>query len=158
VVGGGRVEETSMEEWRRVMDANLTSAFVVARAVLPGMMALGGGSIVFMSSLNARDGGTSLSGPPYAAAKAGVLGLMRHIARNYASEGVRANAIAPGPVATAMHDRLAETEKAWLRSLSPLGRVSNPEEIADMVLFLLSSSCASVTGLTFDVNGGSYMS
>lgn len=158
VVGSGSVEGTSLEEWYRIVEANLTSAFVVARAVLPGMLAHEAGSFVFMSSLNARDGGTPLSGPSYAAAKAGALGLMRHIARNYAAKGIRANAVAPGPVRTAMHDRLTEDERVWLKSLSPLGRVSEAAEIAEMVLFLLSPHCASVTGMTFDVNGGAHMS
>lgn len=111
-----------------------------------------------MSSLIARDGGTPLSGPSYAAATAGVLCLKRHVARNYAAKGIRVNAIAPGPVRTAMHDRLTDDEKAWLRSLNPQRRVSEARENAQMVLFLLSPSCGSVTGMTFDVNGGGHMS
>lgn len=158
IVGKGSLEETSIEAWDEIIKANLTSAFVVARSVLPMMVQKGSGGFVFMSSLNARDGGTPLSGPAYAAAKAGVLGLMRHIARNYADKGIRANAIAPGPVRTPMHDRLTSEEKAWLTSLNPMRRVSKPEEVADMILFLLSPSCASVTGMTFDVNGGAFMS
>jgi NAD(P)-dependent dehydrogenase (short-subunit alcohol dehydrogenase family) len=158
VVSAGGIEETSLTEWERTLRNNLTSAFVVSQAVVPRMAAAGGGSLVLMSSLNARDGGTRLSGVSYAAAKAGVLGLMRHLAVDQAPRGVRVNAVAPGPVATPMHDRLTEQQKATLRAKMPLGRVSSAAEIADIVLFLLSDSCATVTGMTFDVNGGSHLS
>ncbi|MDG4819857.1 MULTISPECIES: SDR family oxidoreductase [unclassified Micromonospora] len=158
VVSAGGIEETSLAEWERTLRNNLTSAFVVSQAVVPRMAARGGGSLVLMSSLNARDGGTRLSGTAYAAAKAGVLGLMRHLAVDYGPRGVRVNAVAPGPVATPMHDRLTAQQKAALRGRMPLGRVAAAEEIADIVLFLLSDSCATVTGMTFDVNGGSHLS
>jgi len=158
VVGSGRLGETTDAEWDRVIRNNLTSAFVVARAVIPRMAQAGGGAAVLMSSLNARDGGTRLSGAAYATAKAGILGLMRHAAVDYAAENVRVNAIAPGPVKTAIHERLNQTQKDWLKSRIPLARVSSAEEIAEIMLFLLSPACASVTGMTFDVNGGSHLS
>lgn len=158
VVSAGGIEDTTLAEWERTLRHNLTSAFVVSQAVLPRMVAAGGGSLVLMSSLNARDGGTRLSGVSYAAAKAGVLGLMRHLAVDYAPRGVRVNAVAPGPVATPMHDRLTAEQQAVLRRKMPLGRVAAAGEIADIVLFLLSESCATVTGATFDVNGGSHLS
>jgi NAD(P)-dependent dehydrogenase (short-subunit alcohol dehydrogenase family) len=157
VVGSGRLSDISPEEWDRVLRNNLTSAFVVARSVIPRMAAAGGGAVVLMSSLNARDGGTRLSGAAYAAAKAGVLGLMRHLAVDYGPENVRVNAIAPGPVKTAIHERLNQTQKDWLKSRMPLARVPSAEEIAEIILFLLSPACSSVTGMTFDVNGGSYV-
>lgn len=159
VVSAGGVEETSLAEWDRTIRNNLTAAFVITQAVVPRMAERGGGSVVLMSSVNARDGGTPrLSGVSYAAAKAGVLGLMRHLAVDWAPRGVRVNAVAPGPVDTPMHARLTPEQKALLRSRMPLGRVSRPEEIAGIVLFLLSDVCASVTGMTFDVNGGSHLS
>lgn len=140
------------------MRHNLTPAYAVTRAVLPRMVAAGGGSIVLMSSLNARDGGTELSGVAYAASKAGVLGLMKHLAVHYGPRGVRVNAVAPGPVRTRMHDRLTIEQRAWLLTRMPLPRVSAPDEIAEIMLFLLSDACASVTGMTFDINGGSHLS
>jgi NAD(P)-dependent dehydrogenase (short-subunit alcohol dehydrogenase family) len=157
VVGAGRIDETTSEEWDRVLRNNLTSAYAICRAVIPRMSAAGGGSVVLMSSVNARDGGTRLSGPAYAAAKAGVLGLMRHLAVDYGPDHVRVNAIAPGPVRTSMHERLNDQQRSWLKSRMPLGRVAEAEEIAEIILFLLSPACASVTGMTFDVNGGSYV-
>ncbi len=158
VVGAGGIEAIDPPEWERVMRHNLTSAYVVSRAVLPRMVAAGGGSVVLMSSLNARDGGTELSGAAYATAKAGVLGLMRHLAVHYGPRGVRVNAVAPGPVRTAMHDRLTGPQRDWLLARMPLPRVSEASEIADIMLFLMSDACASVTGMTFDVNGGSHLS
>lgn len=158
IVGRGGLEEVDLDEWNRIITANLTSAYVVTRETVPRMAANGGGAVVLMSSLNARDGGTTLSGVAYATAKAGVLGLMRHAAKHYGPKGVRVNAIAPGPVRTRMHDRLDAEQRARLLAAMPLPRVSEPEEIADIILFLLSDACASVTGMTFDVNGGSHLS
>lgn len=158
VVGRGGIEDIDLVEWERVIRHNLTSAYVVTRAVLPRMVAAGGGSIVLMSSMNARDGGTEMSGAAYATAKAGVLGLMKHLAVHYGPRGIRVNAVAPGPVRTSMHDRLTADQKAQLLTRMPLPRVSEPEEIAEIMLFLLSEACASVTGTTFDINGGSHLS
>jgi NAD(P)-dependent dehydrogenase (short-subunit alcohol dehydrogenase family) len=157
VVGSGGIEQIDLPEWERVIRANLTSAYVVMHEVLPLMAANGGGSVVLMSSLNARDGGTLMSGAAYAAAKAGVLGLMRHIAVQWADRGVRANGIAPGPVRTRVHDRLDDYQRQRILSKMPLPRVAEPGEVASMILFLLSDECASVTGTTFDVNGGSHL-
>jgi NAD(P)-dependent dehydrogenase (short-subunit alcohol dehydrogenase family) len=158
VVGSGGIEQTTLAEWDRVLRVNLTSAFVVSQVVVPRMAARGAGSLVLMSSVNARDGGTRLSGTAYAAAKAGVLGLMRHLAVDWGPRGVRVNAVAPGPVDTPMHARLDEEQKAALRRRMPLGRVAGADEIAAIMLFLLSDACATVTGMTFDVNGGSHLS
>ena len=157
VVGKGGIDEVDLGEWERVIRANLTSAYVVSHEVIPRMAAVGGGSLVLMSSLNARDGGTTMSGVAYAAAKAGVLGLMRHIAVQWGASNIRANAIAPGPVRTRVHDRLNEQQRASILAKMPLARVAEPEEIAEMILFLLSDACASVSGTTFDVNGGSHL-
>ncbi|WP_232678994.1 SDR family NAD(P)-dependent oxidoreductase [Nocardioides sp. R-C-SC26] len=158
VVGRGGIDEVDLAEWDRVIRANLTSAYVVCHDLVPRMAEAGGGSLVLMSSLNARDGGTTMSGVAYATAKAGVLGLMRHVAVHWGDRGVRANGIAPGPVRTRVHDRLTDEQRNRILGSMPLPRVSEPEEIADIVLFLLSDACASVTGMTFDVNGGSHLS
>lgn len=158
VVGRGGIGEVDLPEWDRVIRANLTSAFVVTSEVLPRMADAGGGALVLMSSLNARDGGTTMSGVAYASAKAGVLGLARHAAKHWGGRGVRVNAIAPGPVRTRVHDRLTSEQRDGLLAAMPLPRVAEPQEIADIVLFLLSDACASVTGMTFDVNGGSHLS
>lgn len=155
--GSGGIAQHDLAMWRRVMDDNLTSAFVVLQQALP-LLTVCGGAVVLCSSVNGRTGGNELSGPAYAAAKAGIIALTHHVARHHAAEGVRANAVAPGPVATPMLDRLSKTELNELLALIPLGRVTPADEIADLICFLLSERSASITGATIDVNGGMWMS
>ncbi|MGC5015836.1 SDR family NAD(P)-dependent oxidoreductase [Streptosporangium sp. DT93] len=154
-VGEGGIEDLDLAQWRRVLDDNLTSALVVTRAALPLMSE--GGSIVLFSSVNGRHGGNRLSGPAYATAKAGLIGLTRHLAKDQAARRIRVNAVAPGPVATPMLSRLSQEELDDLRGQIPLGRVTPPEEIAGTVEWLCSPAAASVTGAVIDVNGGMWM-
>lgn len=156
VTGAGSLQDHDLDMWHRVLDANLTSAFVVLQQVVPRLEP--GSGIVLCSSVNGRTGGNELSGPAYAAAKAGIIALTRHVATHQAHRGIRANAIAPGPVATPMVERLTEAELRDLLATIPLGRVTPPAEIADLVAFLLSDRAASITGATMDVNGGAWMS
>ncbi|GGM81852.1 oxidoreductase [Thermopolyspora flexuosa] len=154
-VGAGGIEDLTLDEWRRVLDDNLTSAVVVIQAALPLMR--DGGSIVLFSSVNGRHGGNRLSGPAYATAKAGLIGLTRHLAKDQAARGIRVNAVAPGPVATPMLARLSEPELDALRAQIPLGRITHPDEIAATVEWLCSPAAASITGAVIDVNGGMWM-
>ncbi|MCL6648205.1 MAG: SDR family oxidoreductase [Chloroflexi bacterium] len=156
-VGTGGIEDHSVAEWRRVLDDNLTTAFVVCQAVIPQLQEQRRGAIVLMSSVNGRTGGNRLSGPAYAAAKAAIIGLTRHLARDLAPVGVRVNALAPGPVETPMLARLSELELRALRETIPLRRVAAPEEIAEAIAFLLSDQAASITGAVIDINGGMWM-
>ena len=154
-VGSGGIEDLDLAEWRRVLEDNLTSAAVVAHAALPRVTA--GGSMVLFSSVNGRHGGNELSGPAYAVAKAGIIGLTRHLAKHQASRRVRVNCLAPGPVATPMLDRLSADELAALRATVPLDHITDPTEIAETVGWLCSSAARSITGTVVDVNGGMWM-
>ena len=154
-VGSGGIEQEGPRQWRTVLDDNLVSALAVSQAVIPSLRE--GSSMVLFSSVNGRHGGNRLSGPAYASAKAGLIGLARHLAKDLAPRGVRVNAVAPGPVRTPMVDRLTETEWNALLSSIPLNRVSEPEEIAGTVSWLCSPAAASVTGTVIDVNGGMWM-
>lgn len=154
-VGSGGIETTSVEDWNRVLSDNLTSAFVVCQQVLPLMP--WGGSIVLLSSVNGRHGGNRLSGPAYATAKAGVIGLTRHLAKDQAPRGIRVNAIAPGPVSSPMLDRLSVVELDALLQQVPLGHVALPDEVAGTAAWLCSPAGASVTGTVIDLNGGMWM-
>ena len=129
------------------------SAFVYARLALPRLCKTQG-SIVFLSSTNGITGGSPLSGPAYAVAKAGLIALTRNIARDYGPRGVRANCVAPGPIDTPMLDRLSDQVKDALTKSIPMGRIGTPEDVANTVAFLISSEARYLTGLTVPVAGG----
>jgi NAD(P)-dependent dehydrogenase (short-subunit alcohol dehydrogenase family) len=154
-VGQGGIEDLDLDDWRRVLDDNLTSAAVVVSRALP--LLVDGGSVVLFSSVNGRHGGNELSGPAYAVSKAGIIGLTRHLAKHQARRRIRVNCLAPGPVATPMLDRLTDDEMSALRATVPLGHVTSAEEIAGTVGWLCSPAAMSVTGAVIDVNGGMWM-
>ncbi|MGB3441016.1 MAG: SDR family oxidoreductase [Actinophytocola sp.] len=154
-VGKGGIEDLDLAEWHRVLDDNLTSAAVVTSQALPKLAE--GGSVVLFSSVNGRHGGNELSGPAYAVAKAGVIGLTRHLAKHQARRGIRVNCLAPGPVETPMLDRLTDDEMSALRATIPLGHVTSPAEIAGTVGWLCSPAALSITGAVIDVNGGMWL-
>ncbi len=149
--------ETLEETWDLVLDSNLKGTFLFCKAVLPQMLAQGSGRIINFASNAARSYATGL-GPEYTAAKAGVLGLTRHIARQYARNNIQVNAIAPGPTHV---ERLTEGhDQAYLdnhAAMIPLGRLADPEEHAAVVLFMASDGASFMTGATVDNNGGVIM-
>ncbi len=158
------VEEISPEEWDRVIAVHLRGAFLLTRLVLPGMYARNSGVILNISSLSAK---AAFSwGSPYAAAKAGMLGLTRVTAAESARKGVRVNAICPGPVTeTQMSKELGEALgkrlgvspeeelKQFLQSVLQ-GRGQTAEEIAAAALFLVSEAASAITGQSLNVDGG----
>jgi 3-oxoacyl-[acyl-carrier protein] reductase len=151
------IEEISTDEWREVIDANLTSTFLTVREVIPSMIERGTGVIVTISS----NGGRLLDKPltaSYAAAKAGVIQFTRHIAIELGPRGIRANVIAPATVASKRIERIMDPEsRAKVASMSPLGTMGTPEDCALATLFLVSDSAAWLTGVTLDVAGGRIM-
>lgn len=156
--GSGGIDDTDLDEWRGLMRDNLDVAYVSVRESLPLLRSFEGDrSIVLLSSVNGRHGGNVLSGPAYAAAKAALIGLTRHLAVTLAADRIRVNAIAPGPVDTMMYRRLDRDQQAALESAIPLKRVAAPNEIAGTVQFLLSPHAVSMTGAVLDVNGGLWM-
>ncbi|MBT9470548.1 MAG: SDR family NAD(P)-dependent oxidoreductase [Pseudomonadota bacterium] len=152
-VGQGPLVEVAKADWDRLIAVNLTSAFLIAKHVQPHLAATRG-ALVFLSSTNGRNGGSHLSGPAYAAAKAGVLNLNRYLAKEWAPLGVRVNAVAPGPVRTPMLDRLGDDGIAALARSMPTGALTEPEEIAAAVAFLLSPHARSMTGTVLNPSGG----
>ncbi len=141
------------ERWRFVVDANLTATFLTIRSMLPGMLARGTGSIITMASSAGRL--PSPASAAYAAAKAGIIMLTRHLAAEVGRQGVRINCVAPSAIRTERMERLMSgLQLQQLASAFPLGRVGRPEDVASATLFLASESASWLTGVTLDIAGG----
>lgn len=153
-----RVADISVEDYSRITDVVLAGTLRLSQAVMPAMKSQRAGNIICISSMSAQQGGGVFGGAHYCAAKAGVLGLVRAMAKELGPDGIRANAITPGLILTDF-SRSGSTDeskhavaKDW-----PLGRAGDPAEIAGACLFLASDLSSYVTGVTLDVNGGAYM-
>jgi NAD(P)-dependent dehydrogenase (short-subunit alcohol dehydrogenase family) len=143
------------EDYDRILDVSLRGTLYMSQAVLPAMQKQGAGSIVCISSVSAQRGGGILGGPHYSAAKAGVLGLARAMARELGPAGVRVNCITPGLIATDISKgKLTEERKAQIAAEIPLARLGAANDVAGACLFLASDLSAYCTGITLDVNGG----
>ncbi|HEX7125542.1 MAG TPA: SDR family NAD(P)-dependent oxidoreductase [Thermodesulfobacteriota bacterium] len=153
-------DRVSDEEWRQSLEANLLGAYRTCRAVLPSMMARRSGAIVNVASIAARQA-SHLSGLVYTAAKSGLAGMTRHLARELGPHGIRVNTVAPGLVRServgAKFDRLPAAEREAILARIPLGRIGAVEEVADVVAFLAGPKAAYVHGAIIDVNGGLFM-
>ncbi len=151
----GLMLRMSEAQWDAVLTVNLKSAFNFSHAVIPLMMRQRGGSIINMSSVVGVHGNAGQAN--YSASKAGMIGLAKSIAQEMGSKGIRANAIAPGFIITAMTDQLSdEVKKEWCNKI-PLRRGGTPEDIANVATFLASDMSSYVTGQVFQVDGGMNM-
>ncbi len=142
-------------EWDAVIDTDLKSVFRLSRAVLRGMMKARAGRIISITSVVGASGNPGQIN--YAAAKAGIAGLTRSLAREIGSRAITVNCVAPGFIDTDMTRALAEAQRDQLRAQIPLGRLGRPEDVAAAVLFLASPGAGYITGATLHVNGGMYM-
>lgn len=147
--------EISAADYDAVLDVSLRGTLLMSQAVLPAMQRQQQGSIICTSSVSAQRGGGILGGPHYSAAKAGVLGLTRAMAREFGPDGIRVNAITPGLIATdIIKGKLTEERKGEIAEQIPLARLGRASDIAGAVVFLASELSAYCTGITLDVNGG----
>lgn len=147
--------EVTPEVWERTLRVNLTGAFATIRPALPGMVARRRGSIVILASILGQMG--SNRGAHYASSKAGLLGLTKSLARELAPHGVRVNCVAPGAIETDILRGDTPDVRAWRLRTIPLGRVGQPQEVADAVAFLAGERASYITGQVLHVNGGLLM-
>jgi NAD(P)-dependent dehydrogenase (short-subunit alcohol dehydrogenase family) len=153
--GGSRIEDTTVEDWTRMMDVNAKGVFLGTKAAIPAMRRAGGGSIINISSQLGLVG-TDNSSPQYQASKGAVRLLTKATAIQYARERIRANSVHPGPIVTAMTERRRADPAQYqlMRSRIPLGRYGEPDEVAYGVLYLASDESAFVTGSELVIDGG----
>lgn len=144
----------SIEGWQRLIGINLSGVFYCMKYEIPAMLQSGGGAIVNMASILGQVG--FAGSPAYVSAKHGVLGLTQNAAVEYGAQGIRINAVGPGFIRTPLIAELEENEEAYnlLVSLHPIGRLGEPEEVAELVIWLSSDKASFVTGAYYPVDGG----
>jgi NAD(P)-dependent dehydrogenase (short-subunit alcohol dehydrogenase family) len=148
-----KTAEVTTQDWMRVININLNGVFYCTRAAIPELQRTGGGVIINTASVDGQTGMPTIA--HYVAAKHGVIGFTKSVALEYARENIRAVAIAPGYIKTKMtEEAFTEEEKALFNSLVPLGRPAEPEEVANMVLWLASDKASYVTGTCHNVDAG----
>ena len=144
--------ELSDEDWRRVIDADLTSVFLCCRAAVKVMLGQGSGRIINIASIAGKEGNPTLV--PYSAAKAGVIGLTKALAKEVCTRGILVHAIAPAVIGTELLQQMEKSTVDLLVSKIPMGRVGRPEEVAALVAWLASDDCSFTTGAVHDLSGG----
>lgn len=144
--------ELSIDEWKQVIDIDLSGVFYGCRSVLPTMIEQGYGRIVNISSIAGKEGNPNAS--PYSAAKAGVIGLTKSLAKEVATKGVIVNAITPAVIETEILKQVSAEHIAYMTSRIPMGRVGQPREVAALAAFLCSDDVSFSTGAVFDLSGG----
>jgi NAD(P)-dependent dehydrogenase (short-subunit alcohol dehydrogenase family) len=150
-----KLMEIDQDSWRRIIDVNLTGVLNLSQAVVPHMRERKSGSIACMSSVSAQRGGGIFGGPHYSAAKAGVLGLAKAMARELGPDNIRVNCVTPGLIQTDITGgKLTNEMRAEIIKGIPLGRLGTAEDVARIYLFLASDLSSYTTGAVIDVNGG----
>ena len=147
--------EIDEASWRRILDVNLTGVLYLSQAFIPHMRSRRRGSIACMSSVSAQRGGGIFGGPHYSAAKAGVLGLAKAMARELGPDGIRVNCVTPGLIQTDITGgKITDEMRQDILKGIPLNRLGDAEDVAGVYLFLASDLSAYITGAVIDVNGG----
>ena len=147
-----KVWDYPVDDWRQVLEVNLTGTFLCCREVVPAMRAAGYGRIVNIASVAGKDGNPNASA--YSASKAGVIALTKSLGKELADTPVRVNCVTPAAVKTAIFDQMTPQHIAFMLSKIPMGRFGTPEEIAGLVGWLCTQECSFSTGAVFDLSGG----
>lgn len=154
-----RFIDVSAEEWDRIFEVNVRGSFLVTRRLAPGMADRGFGRIIHLSSVSAERGGGVFGGVAYSAAKAALLGFSRALARELGPSGVTVNSVAPGLIDTDITaGKLDPVRKDAMVADIPMSRTGTVTDVADVIAFLARPESEYLTGVTYDVNGGAYMS
>ncbi|WP_285248356.1 SDR family NAD(P)-dependent oxidoreductase [Pseudarthrobacter sp. efr-133-R2A-89] len=143
---------TSVDDFERIVRINLTGAFIVSQAVLPAMAAAGYGRLLHISSTAGKEGVVNM--PAYSASKAGILGLVKSLAKEFATFGVTVNALAPGNVVTPLFAEVPAAQQKEQAARIPMGRFGTPAEAAALIEFIISPAASYTTGFVFDLSGG----
>lgn len=152
-----RTLEMTEARWNEVINLNASSAFFAAQAVIPKMLKQGSGVIINVTSIAARNGG-ALGSIHYSSAKAAILTMTKGLAKEFASQGIRVNAVSPGVIDTPYHETFTTSEVMEnLRKAIPMGREGRPDEVAGVIAFLASDAASYLCGETIEVNGGLLM-
>jgi NAD(P)-dependent dehydrogenase (short-subunit alcohol dehydrogenase family) len=152
----GTILDVSHDDWDRVLDANLKSAYIVCKEVVPALTRRGRGAIVNLASISGRTKSIHTA-PNYVASKAGIIGLTMAVAAQHARSGIRVNCVAPGVIDTPMTAGYSDAERAAIVATIPMARTGDPSEVASVIVALLSDGWSYVTGQTINVNGGLFM-
>lgn len=153
IVGQGPLVDVSLDDWNNVLAVNLTSAYLLAREGHAALKA-SKGTLVLLSSTNGLNGGSHLSGPAYAVAKAGLINLTRYLSKEWMGDGIRVNCVAPGPIATAMLDRLSDDTLNALQKMSLNGTFATADQVAALIAFLCSDHAGQMTGTVHNISAG----
>ena len=153
-IGGGvtRLQDVTDDHWHRVLSVDLTGVFYCCRAVIPHMIARNAGRIINVASVAGKEGNPNMV--PYSAAKAGVIGLTKALAKEVAKQNILVNVITPGVIDTGLIDGLTPEQARYLIERIPMGRIGRPEEVAALVHWLASDEVSFSTGAVFDLSGG----
>jgi 3-oxoacyl-[acyl-carrier protein] reductase len=146
------IQELSEEDWERVISVDLKGTFLCCRAVIPHMIRQRSGKIVNISSIAGKEGNANMTA--YCAAKAGIIGLTKALAEEVAKYGIRVNCVCPALIETELVERMDTKQTEYLKSKIPLGRLGKPEEVAELVKFLVSDASDFITGQAINIDGG----
>jgi 3-oxoacyl-[acyl-carrier protein] reductase len=149
---GKPTHEVALDDFDRVVAINLRGALVASRAVLPHLLERGYGRVLHVASIAGKEGNAGMVA--YSATKAGLIGMVKAMGKEYADKGITVNALAPAVIWTPLVEQMPEAQVQYMTSRIPMGRLGTLEEVAEMIAFIVSPVCSFTTGFTFDMSGG----